>query len=35
MEKGSKVSNEQDIRKFKPEDEVAKTRCSGLVFQMI
>jgi hypothetical protein len=30
MEKGSKVSMDQDIRKFKPKDEVAKIGCSGL-----
>jgi hypothetical protein len=35
MEKGSKASGDQDIRKFKPEDDVAKTGCSGLEFQMV
>jgi hypothetical protein len=34
MEKGSKATRDQNIRKFKPEDDIAKTRCSSLGFQM-
>jgi hypothetical protein len=35
MKKGSKASMDQDIRKFKAEDEVTIIECSGLGFWMV
>jgi hypothetical protein len=35
MKKGRKASKDQDIRKFKPEDEVTKTTCSDFGFWMV
>jgi hypothetical protein len=33
--RGRKASRNQDIRKFRPEEEVIKTGCSSLGFQIV